>query len=203
MAIVLSAHGAMGWILLRAAASGNSKPESHARPSIRLVTLAAGADPAPVLPPASSDGRKDVAATRAAPVAAPHPDTPSPSLRSARPIEAFLSPAELDLAARPRSAPDTTLLEGLQWSGVPMRLRIFVDAAGTVVDVIVLQSADADDVVQSVRRMFLATGFIAARVNGLDVPSYKDVEIAIGDGRAHDPQQRAGNPGQSAATAVE
>jgi hypothetical protein len=95
------------------------------------------------------------------------------------------------------------LLEGLQWSGVPMRLRIFVDAAGTVVDVIVLQSADADDVVQSVRRMFLATGFIAARVNGLDVPSYKDVEIAIGDGRAHDPQQRAGNPGQSAATAVE
>ena len=203
LAIVLSAHGAMAWALLRAPASGDSRPESHARTSIRLVALAAGAGTARALQASSSEGRKEVAVAPAAPVATPRLDAPSPSLRGARPIEAFLSPAELDIGARPRSAPDTTMLEGLRWSGVPMRLRLFVDAAGTVVDVVVLQSGDADDVVQSVRQMFLATGFIAARANGTDVPSYKDVEIAVGDGRPHDRPRREGDPGQEAATAVE
>ena len=118
-------------------------------------------------------------------------------------MQAFLSPAELDLAARPRSAPDTTRLEGLQWSGLPMRLRLFVDANGTVVEVAVLQSHDADDVVQRVREMFLATGFIAARANGLDVPSYKDVDIAVGDGAAHRRPQQDDNPGQWAVPAVD
>src|SRR6516225_8773642 len=78
-----------------------------------------------------------------------------------------------------RSAPDTALLEGLQWSGVPMRIRLFVDAAGTVVDVVVLRSNDADDVVRRVRQMFLATGFNAARADGRDVPSYKDIELSL------------------------
>jgi hypothetical protein len=124
-----------------------------------------------------------------------------PSRGSARPVQAFLSPPELDIAARPRSAPDTTRLEGLRWSGVPMRLRLFVDASGTVVDVVVLQSRDADDVVQRVREMFLATGFIAARANGLDVASYKDVDIAVGDGAAHRGLRQEDNPRQWATAA--
>lgn len=95
------------------------------------------------------------------------------------------------------------MLEGLRWSGLPIRLRLFVDAAGVVVDVAVLQSGDTDDVMERVRQMFLSTGFIAARANGLDVPSYKDVEIAVGDSRTHDRPQQEANPGQWAAATAD
>jgi len=39
---------------------------------------------------------------------------------------------ELDVPARPRSAPDLAMLSGLPWSGVPVRLRLFsmIAAAG-------------------------------------------------------------------------
>ena len=178
-------------------------PQSRAGSSIRWVRLAPAPDPTPAVRPSLTLDRDLSAAATAAPATTPGLATPSPSRGSARPVQAFLSPAELDLAARPRSAPDTTLLEGLRWSGVPMRVRLFVDASGTVVDVVVLQSRDADDVQQRVREMFLATGFIAARANGLDVPSYKDVDIAVGDGAAHRRPPQDDNPGQWAATAAD
>ena len=179
MALVLFAHGVMAWVFLHVAASGDSKPDSPAWPPIRLVAVIASAHPPAALQAPPPGGRAGVTARTAASSATAPRRVPSPSGRSARPLETFLSPAELDLPARPRSAPDTTLLEGLHWSGLPMRLRLFVDGAGTVVEVAVLQSADADEVVERVRQMFLSTGFIAARANGLDVPSYKDVEIAV------------------------
>ncbi len=106
--------------------------------------------------------------------------TPAPKFVGAAAVEGFMSPRYLDVVARPRSAPDTTILEGLPWSGVPMRLRLFVGATGSVVDVMVLHASDEEDVVQRVRKMFLETAFVAARSNGVDVASYKDVEITVG-----------------------
>lgn len=203
MALALSAHGVMAWVVLRTAAPCNATSQSRAGSSIRWVRLAPAPDPTPAAQPSLTLDRDLSAATTAAQATTPGLATSSPSRGSARPVQAFLSPAELDLAARPRSAPDTALLEGLRWSGVPMRVRLFVDASGTVVDVVVLQSRDADDVQQRVREMFLATGFIAARANGLDVPSYKDVDIAVGDGAAHRRPQQDDNPGQWAATAAD
>jgi hypothetical protein len=202
LAPVLSAHGVLAWALVHGAASGSAAPRSRPAPAIRLVSLAVPAEPsAPLRPSLALDREISDAVQGQAP--APGPAAPSPSRAGARPVTAFLSPAELDLAARPRSAPDTTRLEGLQWSGVPMRLRLFVDAGGTVVDVLVLQSRDTADVVQRVREMFLATGFIAARANGLDVPSYKDVDVAVGDRTAPRGLQREDDPGQSAAGALQ
>jgi hypothetical protein len=202
MALALLAHGVVTWAVLRAAAPCNSAPQSHAGSSIRWVRLAPAPAPTPMPPPSLTLDR-DMPAAAAAQGTPPGLAASLPSRGSGRPVQAFLSPAELDLAARPRSAPDTTRLEGLRWSGVPMRLRLFVDASGTVVDVVVLQSRDADDVVQRVREMFLATGFIAARANGLDVASYKDVDIAVGDGAAHRDPRLVDNPGQWAAAAEE
>jgi hypothetical protein len=94
--------------------------------------------------------------------------------------EVFRSPRELERAALPRSAPDISMLADLPWSGLPTRLRLFVDAAGTVVDVAVLQTGEAAEVVERVRRMFLSTAFIAGRAEGMDVASYKDVELTLG-----------------------
>jgi N-methylhydantoinase A/oxoprolinase/acetone carboxylase beta subunit len=72
-------------------------------------------------------------------------------------------------------------LQGLSWSGVPMHLRLFVDAGGTVVDVAVLQAYDDARVVERVRRMFLSTAFTPGRVGGVDVDSYRDIELNVAD----------------------
>lgn len=71
------------------------------------------------------------------------------------------------------------MLEGLHFSGLPMRLRLYVDGTGKVVDVVVLQATDDDEVLDRVRRMFLSTAFIAGRLRGEDVASYKDLELVL------------------------
>jgi hypothetical protein len=91
----------------------------------------------------------------------------------------FKPSRDLDRAAVPRSAPDVSMLEGLHFSGLPMRLRLYVDATGKVADVVVLQAVDDDEVLDRVRHMFLSTAFIAGRLRGEDVASYKDLELVL------------------------
>ena len=176
VAIVLAVHGAVAWTVLRAPASRDPTPSRRLASPVRWVRLASVRDPAHASRTMAASDRGGDAAKPRAPAPAP---APVPSARDAEPTAAFLAPENVDVPARPRSAPDTALLEGLQWSGVPMRIRLFVDAAGTVVDVVVLRSNDADDVVRRVRQMFLATGFNAARADGRDVPSSKDIELSL------------------------
>src|SRR3954463_13437279 len=68
---------------------------------------------------------------------------------------------DLDVPARPRSSPDLAMLSGLPWSGLPLRVRLYIDSDGLVVDTQVLQSAESPDVTERVRQMFLATSFTA------------------------------------------
>ena len=56
---------------------------------------------------------------------------------------------------------------------------LFIDSDGIVVDTQVLQSAEAPDVIESVRRMFLSTSFTAGLVKGQPVPSFKDIELNV------------------------
>jgi hypothetical protein len=95
-------------------------------------------------------------------------------------IGIYRAATALDVPVRARSAPDITMLAGLSWSGLPLRMRLFIDSEGTVVDTRVLQSSESDDVAERVRRMFLATGFTAGVQHGHPVPSYKDIELSIG-----------------------
>lgn len=122
--------------------------------------------------PAGSD------ATAGVQTASPTPAAP-PDDRAAA-IGIYRAATMLDAPVRARSAPDISALAGLPWSGVPLRLRLFIDTQGTVVDARILQSAEADDVAERVRRMFLATGFTAGVEGGHPVPSYKDIELTIG-----------------------
>jgi len=112
----------------------------------------------------------------------PRPSTagaPTPADRTAD-IGIYRAAAALDAPVRARSAPDITALAGLQWSGLPLRMRLFIDAQGDVVDAQFLQGSEPDEVVERVRSMFLATGFTAGVQDGHPVPSYKDVELTIG-----------------------
>lgn len=116
----------------------------------------------------------------AAPVPAATPAHRGPPAQRSPAVDGFAPSALLDRAAVPRSAPDTSVLEGLPFSGLPIRLRLFVDRSGAVVEARVLQTAEADEVAEAVREMFLATAFIPGRLRGQDVGSYEDVEIAFG-----------------------
>lgn len=67
-------------------------------------------------------------------------------------------------------------------SGLPIRLRIYISAEGEVTAVDVLFASEEDQpVVQRLREMFLATAFIAAKRNGEEVPSYKDIDVDFSD----------------------
>jgi hypothetical protein len=95
-------------------------------------------------------------------------------------MSVYRSGAELDVPARPRSSPDLTMLSGLPWSGLPLRMRLFIDRDGVVVDAQVLRSAESEDVTERVRQMFLATSFTAGVANGQAVPCFKDIELEVG-----------------------
>lgn len=119
---------------------------------------------APVVPPAA------LPKERGSPAAA------SDAVEAPRPV--FWAAEALDRPPVPVSAPDTARLDGLVWSGLPLRLRLFVDAAGRVVDVQPLVVAPGDEAaLPRLREMFVATAFIPGRRAGHDVPSRLDLEL--------------------------
>jgi len=83
----------------------------------------------------------------------------------------------LDRPALPRSTVDSDMLEGLELSGLPIRVRVYIDERGHVVDAKVLMSSEDARTLDAVKKMFFATSYIAARHDGRDVASYQDVQI--------------------------
>lgn len=110
-------------------------------------------------------------------------EPPEASLTSvpATPETRYLPSAELDRAALPRSAPDTRLLDNVVLSGLPLRLRICIDAFGHVTQVLPLQ-AHPDDAaaVTALQEMFGSTAYVPGRLGGIDVASYIDLDISVG-----------------------
>lgn len=94
----------------------------------------------------------------------------------------YFASQDVDRPALPRSSPDDSQLGGMTPSGLPIRLRIYISAEGEVTAVDVLFASEEDQpVVQRLREMFLATAFIAAKRNGEEVPSYKDIDVDFSD----------------------
>lgn len=82
----------------------------------------------------------------------------------------------------PRSAPDLEQLQGLTFSGLPIRLRLVIDAMGLVRDVIVLSSSEAPEVTEAVSQVLSHTAFVPARRDAVDVASEMDIELFFGPG---------------------
>ena len=187
--VVLLAHTGVGWLLLGGAAHDDVRDRPPRRAAAmqlvaaRAPTALVQPAPAVVLEGARPESLR-VAAAAAAVERPPQrpPRPPVPERMAPRPtaIDDYLPPTELDRTALPRSAPDLSMLEGLPFCGLPLRLRLFVDRAGTVDDVTVLQTSDDEAVTERVRQMFLRTAFVAGRRHGEDVASYKDIELTLG-----------------------
>ncbi|OGB14762.1 MAG: hypothetical protein A2W72_16860 [Burkholderiales bacterium RIFCSPLOWO2_12_67_14] len=85
-------------------------------------------------------------------------------------------------APMPRSAPDLEQLQGLTFSGLPIRLRLIIDDLGQVRDVIVLSSSEAPEVTEAVSRVLAHTAFVPARRDAVDVATEMDIELFFGPG---------------------
>jgi hypothetical protein len=86
----------------------------------------------------------------------------------------------LDVPPMPRSAPDEQLLEGFHRSGLPMKVRLYIEADGTVSATELLSSAPGDeDSALQVMAMFRGTAFSPGRHLGIDAPSFIDIEIVL------------------------
>lgn len=87
---------------------------------------------------------------------------------------------ELDMPPMPRSAPNGRYLDAAHRSGLPIRLRIFVSANGSLSKVDLVSAVPGDeDVAQQAIAMFRDTAFIPGRRAGIDVPSFLDVELLL------------------------
>lgn len=91
----------------------------------------------------------------------------------------FAAAAELEFPPTLRSAPELSRLEGVGLSGVPLRLRLFVDAGGQVVGVRLLAGREDGAALVAVREMFEAVAFAPGRRDGAAVAAFTDIELAV------------------------
>ena len=96
------------------------------------------------------------------------------------PLPHFWPTSELEVPPLPRSEPDATHLTGALPSGLPIRLRLYIDALGAVANIEILQASEQDaDVVDRMKKMFYETQFLAGRRTGADVASFMDIEVSV------------------------
>jgi len=187
-ALVLAAHVGVLVGVGQGHVSASGRPAvPSARGVFSLVRLSAPHTPA-AMPtetgapsPRSASGHVDAAPAPARRLAGAGTEGAGhPSMAKAAGASVYRPGSDLDVPARPRSSPDLAMLSGLPWSGLPLRMRLFIDSEGLVVDTQVLQSAESPDVVERVRQMFLATSFTAGIEGGRAVPCFKDIELNVG-----------------------
>jgi hypothetical protein len=86
----------------------------------------------------------------------------------------------LDMPPMPRSAPDEQFVDDTHKSGLPIRVRVFVEDDGKVSSVDLLNAAPGDEgSAERVMAMFRETAFSPGRRQGRDVPSFIDIEIVL------------------------
>ena len=205
VAIVLLVHAGLMAALLRAPPSGARRPMPHQTAAVRLLVVGPVVEAqaaAPERHATATDGavaplQVPSAPPQARPAAVPEPlaaetrsalaperqasAPPSPQAPTIAPAHDFLSSAQVDRIAIAFPSPDISSLSGLSWSGLPIRLRLFVDASGRCVDVQFLQASEDAATLERLRQMFLATHFLPARRAGADVDSYRDTELDVSD----------------------
>ena len=93
----------------------------------------------------------------------------------------FYGPKEIDKRALPLTEPDVKLLNGIpNNTGLPIRVRLYIDQYGVVSNVQPLQNHPDDaSIVEKIIIMLEKTAFIPAMRSGKGVASYQDLEFNI------------------------
>jgi hypothetical protein len=91
-----------------------------------------------------------------------------------------LPTSALDIPPMPRSAPDEQYVEHVHRSGLPIRVRLYIDATGSVTETSLLGAAPGDEeAADQVMAMFRDTAFSPGRLQGREVASYIDIELVL------------------------
>lgn len=144
--------------------------------AITVRIMAANVTSMAVEAPMPPGARKTLAANRHPRTSSPRLPTPAPATTGPR----YLPAEQLTWPALPRSAPDTTLLDGQSLSGLPLRLRLYIDATGRVQRVEALQIAPQDGpALSALQAMFLNTAYSPGRLRNHDVASYTDLVLGV------------------------
>ena len=104
---------------------------------------------------------------------------------------AFLPASALDRRPLPVSEPDAGMLDGAASTGLPIKLRLFIDKEGRVLRIDVLAAETGDiQFVERLKQMFFATRYIPGRLNELDVGAFTDIQLNANaaQGLAHESQ---------------
>jgi hypothetical protein len=119
-------------------------------------------------------------ATSAEASAQPSGAAPEQDMPQGLQLGKFVPSSKLDTPLVPMSAPDTSQLTGLHFSGQPIRLRLLVATNGRVAEVLILQAAPEDeDAITHVKAMFMDTAYIPAQLDGKPVAAQLDLELQL------------------------
>lgn len=173
LCLALAGHAVL-WAAM--AAPARQAPHGGRTPAlqVRLQPASAGRAPTPAAAPANraepsltrQHGARLVVTAEEAPATGPR----------------YYAATEVDRPALPRSSPDPAMLDGIAPSGLPIRLRLYISAEGVVTQVEALFAAEQDEpVVERLREMFQAAGFMPASRHGRDVASYQDIDVELAD----------------------
>lgn len=93
-------------------------------------------------------------------------------------LPSYLPSSAMERRPTPVSEPDVASIRTDAASGLPVRLRIYIDRLGNVVSVVPLLASEADAAfVAALTRMFRATAFLPGQRGGVDVACYMDIEL--------------------------
>lgn len=81
----------------------------------------------------------------------------------------------------PVSAPTASkYLNKASLPAIVVRLRLFIDSHGKVVDIRFISPENLEEKVnQQISEMFFATSFVPGNIHGIDLPSYMDIELDL------------------------
>lgn len=92
----------------------------------------------------------------------------------------YLPASRLGSAPVPKSAPAIEQLAGTVFTGLPIQLRLLIDAHGRVRHIETLQASSDDELaVERIKAMLYATAYIPGRQNGAPVAAQLDLELNL------------------------
>lgn len=95
-------------------------------------------------------------------------------------LDNYYSNLDIERKALPISNIDQSMLGDTFISGLPIKLRIYINAFGNVTKVEKLAVMEQDqELAKKLESLLFNTKFLAAKKNGLDVSSYQDIELSM------------------------
>ncbi|WP_326940523.1 hypothetical protein [Actimicrobium sp. GrIS 1.19] len=165
-------------LLPDASSHQEKKPPPTAIQAVTLV-LASAAEQGSIGPTPSTRAPAIRSRVGSRSAALPTPPKPVPeALPEPETGEVFFSASSMERGPSPVSEPDQSLMTERSVTGLPVRLRLYIDRFGVVVDVTAIQTSEQDQAfVDNLIGMFKATAFLPGRRDGMDMPSYLDLEL--------------------------